>query len=149
MIITVKRFKRDAKSILGLFEINGHFEAFTLEDAERCEKISGQTAIPAGTYQIKLREEDTPLTKRYRDKFPDWFKYHLQIQDVPGFEWIYIHVGNWIEDTEGCLLVGDTAVSDPSQVESYIKKSTQAFERIYKQVIDEIARKKEVWIVIS
>lgn len=148
MILTLHRFNRDAKSTLGLLNINGHFECFILEDAERCEKISGETAIPVGRYQIKFRKEDTPLTKKYRQNY-DWFTHHLQIMDIPNYQWVYIHIGNWPEDTEGCLLVGDVAEADPAKMVSHIEKSAQAFERVYKQISDTLDRKEEVWIIIE
>jgi len=147
MILLLQRFKRDAKTTIGKLDINGYFECFILEDAERCEKINGQTAIPKGSYQIKFREEDTPLTKRYQDRF-DWFTYHLQILGILNFKWVYIHIGNTELDTEGCLLTGDTAVSDPSQNRSTIQQSTQAFERVYKQLSDAL-KKEEVWITVE
>lgn len=148
MIITVNRFARHKKSTLGTMLINGNFEAFTLEDAERCEKISGMTAIPEGSYQVKFREEDTPLTKRYQERF-SWFTYHLHLQDVPNYQFVYIHVGNTQLDTEGCLLVGDTAINDPNKEESKIGKSVQSFTRLYQMISDTIKSGEEVWVVIA
>lgn len=147
MIITLKRYNHDSKSTQGLMFLNGFFECHTLEDEDRCVKVHGQTRIPEGEYQIKLRKEDTELTKRYKNKH-EWFTWHLQLMNVPGFNWVYIHIGNWDTDTEGCLLVGDVAVNDPNDVSSHIEKSSQAFERLYKQIID-VIDKEEVWIVIE
>lgn len=70
----------------------------TLEDAIRAPgvKVPGQTCIPPGRYRLRLITSpkfgpDTP-----------------SLDDVPGFTAIRIHAGNVIEDTEGCLVVGDT-----------------------------------------
>lgn len=57
-------------------------------------KIKGATAIPAGTYEIELRQ-----SARFG---PDT----MTLLDVPGYEYIRIHAGNVSTDTEGCLLPG-------------------------------------------
>ena len=57
-------------------------------------KIKEHTAIPSGTYEIALRQSG-----RFG---PDT----MTLLDVPGFQYIRIHGGNTIGDTEGCLLPG-------------------------------------------
>lgn len=62
------------------------------EDLSRKQK--GATAIPVGTYAVRLYDSpkhgpDTP-----------------ELVDVPGFRHVQIHVGNGAGDTEGCILVG-------------------------------------------
>lgn len=57
-------------------------------------KIKGATAIPAGTYEIELRQ-----SARFG---PDT----MTLLDVPGYQYIRIHAGNTSADTEGCLLPG-------------------------------------------
>lgn len=147
MILTLKRFNHDSQSTQGILLVNGEAECFTLEDEERCVKLSGQTRIPDGEYQIKLREETTGLTEKYRQRFP-WFTYHLELQDVPNFKFVYIHIGNTHLDSEGCLLVGYGAEIDPSNKSSVITKSTEAFEGIYKKIRSAL-KTEEVWIVVE
>ena len=81
---------------IGALRVDGRFECFTLEDAVRapCVKIAGETAIPAGRYQLVI----TP-SARFKEDLP-------LLVDVPGFEGIRLHAGNTHDDTEGCLLVG-------------------------------------------
>lgn len=78
---------------------------YTLEDEFRIKKVSKETRIPAGTYELKLRNEG-PLNGRYRLRFGDIHMGMIWLQNVPNFKWIYLHCGNDDEDTDGCILVG-------------------------------------------
>ena len=78
---------------------------FTLEDEARENKIPGETRIPAGKYEIKLRTEGGH-DARYSTRFRGMHKGMLELQDVPEFKYILIHCGNTEEDTAGCLLLG-------------------------------------------
>ncbi|KKM85640.1 hypothetical protein LCGC14_1287070 [marine sediment metagenome] len=78
---------------------------YILEDEFRIKKVSGETRIPAGIYELKLRTEGS-LTKRYELRFPDIHEGMIWLQDVPNFKWIYLHCGNDDDDTDGCVLVG-------------------------------------------
>ena len=56
------------------------FLAYTLEDEYRDEKVSGETRIPKGVYQLGLRTIGG-YTQRYAKKFPDMHKgYTLWLQ---------------------------------------------------------------------
>ena len=94
MKILVKRiFKRSAYTIGKLF-IDGKYFCDTLEDAERPEKVYGDTAIPKGTYLVALNQ-----SPRFKAILP-------LLLDVPGYSGVRIHAGNTAKDTEGCILVG-------------------------------------------
>ena len=61
-----------------------HFLCYTLEDEHRENKISKETRIPAGTYDIKLRKEGG-FHNRYASKYGSPFhKGMIWVQDVPG-----------------------------------------------------------------
>ena len=67
---------------------------FSCEDPERPVKVKGVTAIPCGVYAIRLYDspkhgKDTP-----------------ELVGVPGFQHVQIHPGNYVTDTEGCILPG-------------------------------------------
>lgn len=133
MKIEVIRYNHDTESTSGIMAVNCHFSCFTLEDQRQPEKVKGETRIPDGTYKVELRKELSGLTKTYRDKY-DWFTWHLHIKDVPGFQYIYIHIGNSDKHTDGCLLVADRAWNDPKDYNAYQTSSTSAFKRIYEEV---------------
>tara|TARA_R110000796_G_scaffold24341_1_gene69428 strand:+ start:376 stop:840 length:465 start_codon:yes stop_codon:yes gene_type:complete len=148
MKLEVLRFSSDSDSTLGvLFDTTCErkFLCFTLEDEFREVKISGETRIPAGTYNITLRTEGG-FNQRYNDKFgTDFNKGMLWVRDVPGFEYILIHIGNNDNDTEGCLLVGDTQTQNITK-NGFIGSSTDAYTRIYPPIADVLVGGGEVTI---
>lgn len=91
---------------------------FTLEDEIRpiAEKVMHETAIPYGTYPVKLTYS------------PKYGKIMPLIDDVPGFTGIRIHPGNTEQDTSGCLLVGYGKTEDNKK----ITRSRDAFNDLFK-----------------
>lgn len=86
------------------------YNSFCLEDRYYEVKIPGQTRIPAGRYELKLREQNTPLTIKHRATYktpwflanPNW--YHIEITGIKGFSGVYVHSGNDDSHTLGCIL---------------------------------------------
>lgn len=108
------------------------FLGYTLEDEFRESKVSKETRIPAGKYEIVIQEVLTEKTKDYQKRYP-WFEKHLMLKDVPNFVGIYIHIGNDDKDTDGCVLMGDSA--DNNQITNgSIMNSTACFSRFYKDL---------------
>lgn len=116
----------------------------TIEDAHHVPKIKGKTRIPAGLYEIKTRS-GTPMSKRYEDKFGSEHDGMLWLQNVKDFTYVYIHIGNDEDDTEGCILLGKT--SDPS--DGFIGNSTDAYKEMYWPVMDAFKRGESVTLTIS
>ena len=129
MRILVDRFYDNGDATIGVMMVDTKFEAFTLEDEKRTKKVNGETRIPAGLYFVEFQKIVTPKTISYRGRY-DWFTFHLHIKNVPGFTNVYLHVGNYDTDTDGCVLLGTTADSDNGT----IGRSVKAFERFYKKV---------------
>jgi hypothetical protein len=127
--LTVLRYLDDGQTTLGLLFLRKKFFAYTLEDTRREEKVAGETRIPAGIYPLAFNQTLTPLTTKYRQNWP-WFEYHLEIQNIPEFAHVYLHVGNTHEDTKGCLLIADGV--NTASTTKMISHSRIAFERLYK-----------------
>ena len=135
MKLELKRFSGQSDTTLGLMFVDGEFECFTLEDEYRAEKIKGETRIPAGTYKVEKREVISGLTEKYRKKYP-WFDFHFMLQDVPDFQYVYIHIGNDDDHTDGCLLVGDSVKSNRFNEDNNLTSSGPAFKRLYQKMSD-------------
>lgn len=147
MKIELQRLAADDKSTLGKMAIDGARDFFTLEDEFRQKKVKGQTRIPAGTYDIKLRTTGG-FHKRYAKRFGDMHQGMLELQNVPGFTYILIHCGNDHEDTAGCILVGLSEFHDPNR--GYvIRSSTDAYRRIYPEILSAVLAKEKVRIIIT
>lgn len=115
MILTLNRQPSWQNTTLGQLWRDEAFECWTLEDQVRhAAKVPGATAIPAGRYLVLLT-----FSPRFDRVMP-------LIDGVPGFSGIRIHPGNSAENTEGCLLVGDTVVNARR-----IADSRAAFERLF------------------
>ena len=121
------------------------FLCYTLEDEYREVKIKGKTRVPAGTYPVVLRKEGG-FNERYSKKFPDMHIGMLHIINVLNFEYILIHVGNTDADTAGCLLVGNSQVSNLIQKDGFVGSSTDAYKDIYPDIAKAIEEGQEVSI---
>ena len=132
--LEVLRYSSGADSTLGILSEIGpegrEFLAYTLEDEWRAEKVSAETRIPEGTYEVKLRTTGGFHGRYLKKVGDDYHKGMLHVQDVPGFEYILIHTGNTDEHTMGCLLVADTSQQNITK-DGFIGASTAAYKRIY------------------
>jgi len=131
--LTLERIATDGASTIGILFLDGVFQCFALEDQYRAVKVAGETRIPAGTYRIGLRNEGG-LTGKYASRFPDIHRGMLWLRDVPGFRWVYLHVGNRDDDTLGCILVGDAATATAGDM--MVGTSRAAYRRFYSVVVD-------------
>lgn len=131
--LTVLRYIDDGETTLGLIFLRNKFFAYTLEDTHRDEKIKEKTRIPAGIYNIGYSPVDpaqSRITRDYLRLYSPWFTKHLHLQNVPGFEGIYIHVGNSHDHTAGCLLIADGVLAGTEQ--KTLQNSRNAYQRFYK-----------------
>jgi hypothetical protein len=107
---------------------------FTLEDQHRDVKVKGDTRIPAGIYPLKIHKADTPLTLKHRKVYGPWFKYHIEIADIPNFSGVYIHAGNDELHTEGCVLGGDSILNNMIVSRNQLLSSMAAIKRFYTDI---------------
>ena len=123
------RYSDNGDTTIGMLTINNKFYCYTLEDTFHEEKIPKETRIPAGTYNINYRREETPSTMKMRKLYNEWFKYHIELKKVPGFKYVYIHNGGTHNDTEGCILVSDSL--SVSSDNTFLSNSRETFRRLY------------------
>ena len=87
MLIKLIRNRPQGKALFGQLYVDGEYFCDTLENTDY--------AIPSGFYRLRVT-----MSPR--------FKIFLPILDgVIGRSGIRIHAGNTIQDTEGCILVGE------------------------------------------
>lgn len=143
MNITVKRVKQGNDSTLSEIYRDGRFLCYGLEDGLRAAKIKGATAIPAGRYRLQLNTYGG-MNARYKRQFPALHRGMVELVDVPGFKYIYIHIGNNIGDTSGCLLVGLQYEQVDGDYE--LRKSRKAYLKLYEELVEVV---EDSFIVIS
>ena len=131
MKIQVTRHTFDDECTIGTMTVDGEFQCYTLEPTVRpvgAEKVPGHTAIPYGSYQVTVT-------------FSDHFKRPMPLlMNVPNFEGVRIHPGNWPKDTEGCCLVGETEGKDQ------ILQSVAAFDPLFRKIQYALAHQEVVTI---
>lgn len=130
----------------GSLYVNGHWLCWTLEDQIRepqtrpaaipvaewvaTWKVTHQTAIPSGTYRVRLSKSN-----RFGIVTPE-------LLDVPGFEGIRIHSGNSIGDTSGCPLVG------LDRTEETVTRSRVAFAKLM-GILERVPSTEYSWLLIQ
>lgn len=89
-------------------------------------KVHGETAIPKGTYTIDMNTVSPKYSQAKYSKQYSFCDAKLpRLLNVPGYEGILIHIGNYPKDTEGCLLVGKNTVKGA------VMESTATFNALY------------------
>ncbi len=102
---------------------------FVLEDDHDPVKIVGDTRVPAGCYELDLRTE-SPMATRYAMQFPGIHKGMVWLRDVPNYRFVYMHVGNDEDDTDGCLLLG----LNRNETTRTIQQSRRAYAVVYPDI---------------
>ncbi len=113
---------------IGTMYINGLRFCETLEDVDRGLhqemeldaikkiKVYGETAIPYGTYNLKMA-----YSPKYKKKMP-------LLENEPGYSGVLAHIGNIPSNSKGCLLVGMKVVNNN------LVSSTIAFDALMEQL---------------
>lgn len=117
MKLELKRFKETDKSTIGRLYVDDEFECYILENPYLDNK-KNISCIPTGFYHWVIRED--PQSKY---NYP-----HIHVKDVPNRSWILFHIGNYPEDTLGCMLTGKEYGED------VVWNSTDAFANLMAKV---------------
>lgn len=145
--LTLRHIDDTPHSTLSELLYDHHHLGYVIEDGHRDLKVPGSTRIPAGRYQIIPRKEGG-FYQRYTRRWPkQWFVPWLI--KVPNFTWILIHIGNFINDTRGCLLICTDYARERGSGNYYGLKSTEAYLRLYEFLADAFQRNEEVFITIT
>ena len=143
MVLKLKRIFKGDKYTIGHLYINNIYFCDTLEDKVRNlpkePKVYGETAIPAGTYEIDMNTVSPKFKNRSWAK--KWGGIVPRLKNVPYFDGVLIHPLNKPEETYGCIGVGD------NQVVGGLVNSTIQFNRLMQRLID--AKKKGESITIE
>lgn len=135
-MIKLVRARQGKQSTLSYLFVDGEFICYTLEDAIRDVKIKGETAIPAGKYSLFLNTYGA-MNARYKRWFPDFHQGMIEIKEIPNYSYVYMHIGNNIGDTSGCILVGTSWELTDGDYE--LRKSRKAYISLYKRLIGKMA----------
>lgn len=121
--------------------IDDTFQCYGMEPVFILGKDKKPRAIPAGKYNVGFRKQGLMLQKLIRRNLGiGQDRGTLHVQDVPGFKYILIHIGNTKKDTQGCLLTGYLAGNER------IYQSTNAYKAFYKKVANALDTGEEVTI---
>lgn len=121
ILYRLDRIIQNEKGVAGTLYRNDEIIAATLEPPLTREK---HPAIPPGTY---------PLHWTLSPRLHTWTP---RLMDVPGRSGILIHAGNTIDDTEGCILVGEKWAEGQR---FFLSQSRRAKDRVYAMV------KEDTW----
>jgi len=119
--INIKRLYFKDTYTIGKCTVDGEYICDTIEDTVRVlnskeDKVYGETAIPAGTYNA-----DIYFSKKFGYKV-------VRLFDVPYFEGIYVHKGNTAKDSLGCIILGY------NDKKGWVSRPTIALNKLIKAV---------------
>jgi hypothetical protein len=157
MDIVLKRTIKGDNYTIGELSINGTFFCYTLEDKDRGLtdnmseseikriKVDGATAIPTGTYILDMNTVSPRFSEKgSKSQYISIGNKLPRLLNVKGFIGILFHIGNYITDTDGCLLVG----SYYNKEKGTISDSKNTFFELYEILADAEKQGKEIKVTI-
>ncbi|MEN5055889.1 DUF5675 family protein [Sphingobacterium kitahiroshimense] len=145
MHLKVIRIEQGKNSTLSEIYLNNLLICYGLEDIPRTKKIPGSTCIPAGRYKLGFNR-DGGMNGNYYDHFPKLHKGMIEIMAIPGFNYVYVHIGNTHKETAGCLLVGMGYISEKGDYR--LTQSVTAYKKLYALLV-ELMMKGEVFVEVT
>ena len=153
MELTLERkWRKDGYSI-GRLYVNGKYFCNTIEDRDRelyqgmavetilDKKVYCETAIPYGRYRITLKVQSPKYSMKKQYKRCNG--YLPRLLNVPGYEGVLIHIGNYAKDSCGCILVGENTKKGA------VLNSTTWFWKLYDIMKQADKKGEEIWITIT
>lgn len=99
MNLVLRRYGDSPWGVFGLLEVEGQVFA-TVEPRWKGNAV-GESCIPAGSYELKLRH--SPVVMRTTE---GRFTHGWEVTEVPNRTFIMFHPGNWARNSDGCILIG-------------------------------------------
>ncbi len=135
MKLQLKRVALRDTYTIGKLYVDGQYWCDTLEDRvrdlSREKKVPGETAIPAGTYDIVVN-----ISPKFKRLLP-------RLLGVPHFKGILIHRGNTDKDSAGCILVGE------NRTVGKVLNSTYWEKRVTEHLLEAQDKGEDIKITIS
>lgn len=131
MELHLKRDHFSGESSLGRLSVDGIFECFTLEPPlAPKQNVNHASAIPDGRYKVS----------RYASPRAGFDV--LLLHNVPGYDFVEVHPGNFSHDSKGCVLPGLQRGKD------VVFTSRIAFGQLTDKVFPALEA-GEVWITVE
>jgi Steigviridae/Suoliviridae L,D-carboxypeptidase/transpeptidase len=135
MQLTLQRLTDNDECIIGALYVDGATQCFTLELPllfQGQQNVPCKTCIPSGTYEV-----DRLYSPHFQKMMP-------HVVNVPGRTEVEIHVGNAAKDILGCIVVGETRISDVM-----IGDSVAAFADLEAKLANAWANTEQIWLTIK
>lgn len=115
---------------LGTMRVAGVFQCVTIEPPW-LNNERNISCIPEGTYT--LRKRVSPIVQRTtRGEYSEGW----EVTNVTGRSFIMLHVGNWVKNTDGCILPGKNFAFTPGDG-FMVSNSRLAFDELMKAMEDQ------------
>ena len=154
---SLKRIAKRDKYTIGRLYIDGMYFCDTLEDRDRQldssmnvntikeKKVYGETAIPAGEYEITL-DVVSPKFSKYKFYMNTCHGKLPRLLDVKGFEGVLIHCAEGYKGAEllqGCIGVGKNTIVGG------LTDCKNTFVKLYKELNSAKERGEKIYICIN
>ncbi|WP_257670709.1 DUF5675 family protein [Parapedobacter tibetensis] len=143
-IIKMVRVAGGKNSTLSHLYIGSLFRCYLLEDSIRKEKIQGLTCIPEGEYRLSLNHWAGMNTK-YAPKYPKLHRGMVEVTEIPNYQLVFFHIGNYHTQTAGCPLTG--SYWQLLDGDYQVIHSAAAYKYVYPLLVEEIQKGNDRLVV--